>query len=170
MRRLLLITTLIAVIAYGYCWYDTRQYHSPINSGGLGLSRGEWEEKFGKATWEDSGQVAFRDQTTSYYVWFWEGNAGLIDISRIDKSAITLEAARAVIQRLLPADARLIRSGKREDYPLTDSYISESLQGRFAHDTWRDRYGEAGEFHVEYIFSGDSVERMGVRIGAPLTP
>jgi hypothetical protein len=158
----LILCVIVIVAGFGACTDRQELNKDPIESGGLGLSRRSWEGLYGNAHWEDSGQVLFRDEKHRYMIWFWDGNAGSIDFANSDGATMTLEAARELSQKLIPADSKFTRSEMASPQSITDYYSSESLTGRFSQSTWRD--GMPGTFQIWYRGKSGPVESFVIEL------
>lgn len=138
-----------------------RQYNSPIVSGGLGISRADWENSYEGTKWEDSAQVLFRVGTREYLVLFRDGNADIIHFK--DKgTAMTLESARRETEALIPRDSKLLGS-QPDSQSIFDDYYSESLRARFSETSWRS--GKPGHFHVVYLVKNGAIESLVIQVG-----
>lgn len=126
--------------------------HPPFSSGGLGLSRIDWEHLHGRpvrdepfAQYENGSMVAT----------FMDGNLWRLERIWGDFAAVELDVARDGGQRLIPSDARLVRTYSTTDGRTVDLYKSESLGVRFPDSRWTG--GEAGDFIVLYRIRGDGL-------------
>jgi len=90
----------------------------PFASGGLGLSKAEWEQQhtqsgtFGSFVDYDNGKYA---------------------LTFVDDKIEYLEQARDAAQTLTPEDSQFLETYSPEGFPelIVDLYVSESLKGRF---------------------------------------
>jgi tetratricopeptide (TPR) repeat protein len=119
----------------------------PFASGGLGLSRTEWEKANGKPT------------RTSIFLEYAGGRLviGLLEnnvwhLERVWKrdDAVALDAARDDARAYLPSDATLIQSVDRGDGRIIDVYSSAILTNRFGTTAWNG--GRSGTFSIQYRF------------------
>jgi hypothetical protein len=119
----------------------------PFASGGLGLSRTEWERANGQPT------------RTSIFLEYAGGRLviGLLEsnvwhLERVWKrdDAVALDAARDDARAYLPSDATLIQSVDRGDGRVIDVYSSTILTNRFGATAWNG--GRAGTFSIQYRF------------------
>jgi len=119
----------------------------PFASGGLGLSRTEWEKANGQPT------------RTSIFLEYAGGRLviGLLEnnvwhLERVWKrdDAVALDAARDDARAYLPSDAALMQSVDRGDGRIIDVYSSAILTNRFGSTAWNG--GRAGTFSIQYRF------------------
>src|SRR5690348_1524869 len=61
---LFLLAILLLFWLKQHCWFDLAEYQS----GGLGLSRQQWENLHGNHTWQDSAEYLYRDSKFEYFV------------------------------------------------------------------------------------------------------
>lgn len=160
------LSLILALASLSACNSETGPYNSPIDSHGLGLSRKAWEIAYGPVKWEDSGQLLFRVATREYMVWFWDGNAGIIDFKNNDGSAMSLESGRHESQGLIPLDSRLLGS-QPDGEGVADEYYSESLKSRFSEASWRS--GLPGHFQVSYRLDRGNVQSFVIQVGQPIS-
>jgi hypothetical protein len=116
-------------------------------SGGLGLSRQDWEQTHGSPT------------KVSLFLEYDGGRliVGLLDnsirhIERVwlSRDAATLEAARDEARNYVPADAALTQSIDKGDGSVVDIFTSPSLTSRFGPTDWNA--GRPGTFAVKYRY------------------
>jgi endonuclease YncB( thermonuclease family) len=130
----------------------------PYASGGLGLSRSEWERVHGAGTAADFGveyeQGRYIVQFQDDRVWY---------IERQWSSPVLLEDAQAQGVQLIPHDSQLVQSYSPENLPelVVDLYQSDSLAPLFAN--WAG--GSAGRLEVVCGVLPDGVGRMVISIG-----
>ena len=155
------VSFILALSVLSACSTET-QYNSPIDSGGLGLSRAEWENSYEGTKWEDSAQVLFRVGTREYLVLFRDGNADIIHFKNNQEKAMTLESARRETEVLIPRDSKLLGS-QPDSQTIFADYYSESLKARFSETSWRS--GNPGHFHVSYLVKNGAVESFVIQVG-----
>jgi hypothetical protein len=119
----------------------------PFASGGLGLSRAEWEKVNGQPT------------RTSIFLEYAGGRVviGLLEnnvwhLERVWKrdEVVDLDTARKDAQAYLPSDAALTQSVDRGDGRVIDVYSSAILTSRFGPTAWNG--GREGTFSIQYRF------------------
>jgi len=120
-------------------------------SGGLGLSRTEWEQQHtpGDTT---LGMVEYDDGR--YSVMFTDGKAHYLERVFTDDQP-ALDQARAEAQTLFPHDSQFLETYSPEGMPelIVDLYSSESLKERFDADVFIG--GDPGSFIAIYgVFDG----------------
>lgn len=96
----------------------------PYASGGLGLSKTDWEKRYGPST----------ARSEYYALTSPSGNIKNIRASWNDAQAISLDAARNRAKGLLPADAVYVRAYDIRDqvnWTTVEVFLSESLAARF---------------------------------------
>lgn len=161
----------------------------PVTSGGLGLTRAEWEQIHGKANTVRASSVyepiPFRGRGSEwvYTLYFWNGGAGYsldatveyISYNVPEPKGITMAQARERARQFIPNDAKLLRTGG--DTWVTEIYHSEWLAGRYV--AWSGTsdgglrgtepfYGEPpGTFSVDYFDTSNMVNAMHFRLGTP---
>jgi hypothetical protein len=141
---------------------QTRELSSQV-SGGLGLSRPEWERRIGSAVNTDSGYVYYHDTRGGFILNFMSGAAGYIKRTYSTPSQMSLEAARKESRQLIPNDSKLIRVYNAPSGPV-DLYASDSLKQIFLTDDYWIK-GEPGNFIVSYSFNGGLVDSFVVGLG-----
>ena len=154
----LAVVTLITAACQSRVQRDQR-----IQSGGLGLSRTEWERLHGNAASQDSGYVYYDDDHGRVVINFM--NIAAADIKRVyaDHKSVRLEEARNEVRTLIPDDAKLIRTYDVGARPV-DLYSSDSLKAIFrGADYWVN--GEPGQFFVLYFSDNDVVESFELGLG-----
>jgi hypothetical protein len=124
--------------------YERDRETVPFVSGGLGLSRTDWERDHGPPVREVAGFVHYGDET--WVVAFMEGSVWHIERTYGDREAASPELARDEGMRLMPPDAQFIRGYSSPSGQPVHLYVSESLKGRFSSDRWTG--GQPGNFIV----------------------
>lgn len=134
------------------------QSPTSFDSGGLGLSKSEFETKhketgpgyFMGTMYDDNLTAAFRDDKIWYIEQQWANE-------------ITPEDVEAISATLIPADSVFIETYSPNGRPETtvNLYMSESLKSRF--EQWIG--GEAGNFIVQYKVFDGKVPVMLISIG-----
>ena len=119
----------------------------PFASGGLGLSRAEWEKAHGSAT---QSSIFFEYDGGRLLVGMLEGKVWHIERVWMRGDAVNLEAARNDTRAYLPEDAALVQSVDRGDGRIIDIYSSAILTNRFGSTAWNG--GKAGTFSIQYKF------------------
>jgi hypothetical protein len=116
-------------------------------SGGLGLSRAQWEQIHG----QPSKVSIFLEYNDGQLV-VGLSNDNIWHLERIwsSKDAVSLEDARDDVRGYLPNDAQLTQSIDRGDGRLVDLYTSASLTPRFGPTAWNG--GQPGTFAIQYRY------------------
>jgi hypothetical protein len=160
-RCLIALTSLIILIATA-CHPRAHNGES-LQSGGLGLSRTEWERAHGPAASQDSGYVNYTDEQGRFIINFMKRGAGYIKRAYSDPAGVTLDAARSESQTLIPNDYRLIRTYDTSAGPV-DLYFSDSLKSIFPDDDYPAR-GQLGQFIVLYFSDNGIVGSFAIGLG-----
>ncbi len=139
----------------------------PFSSGGLGMSRQEWEQARGRP---ERGDLFVEYEGGRYIVGYSEGVVWYIERSWGSRETVSLEAARGAGRGLMPADARLARTVNPSDDQVLDIYASDSLAPRFRPTAWNG--GRPGTYTVRYRVrpGSDQVVAMQFRLGDGPTP
>lgn len=137
---------------------------TPVEVGGIGLSRAEWERLHGQAVEEVGGFVSY--EHGKYVVAFLDGRVRYIE--RKYHREVSLDTARRVAKGLLPADAVLVRAGKPRAERVLELYGSGYLKSRFISsgenaDPWVR--GERGSSSVLYRIEAGQVVSVIVAVG-----
>jgi endonuclease YncB( thermonuclease family) len=141
----------------------------PFRSGGLGLSRSDWEIQH---TETDPNSLDFTSLGVPYDgrydVTFQEGNVFHIERQWQPANAVSMESAEQESAALLPRDAVFIRTYTPEGQSdtIVNVYYSESLKSRFLLTTWSR--AQPGAFVVVLYAGLEGVTRM--RIGVDDNP
>jgi hypothetical protein len=109
-----------------------------FRSGGIGLTRDEWEGAHGQPAREIGGRVEY--DGGRFLVSFRDGKIARVERVWGAGSPVLLDAARIESRGLLPRDARFVRTRVPEgesDQPFVDVYSSDSLPSRFPDAPWR---------------------------------
>jgi hypothetical protein len=116
-------------------------------SGGLGLSKEEWEQIHGQPS-----KVSIFLEYNDGQLIVGLSNNNIWHLERIwsSQDAVTLEAARDDVRQYLPADAQLTQSIDRGDGRLVDVYTSASLTPRFGETAWNG--GKPGTFAIQFRY------------------
>jgi hypothetical protein len=123
-------------------------------SGGLGLTRDEWEAAHG----EPSRTSIFLEYAGGrLVVGLLEGNVWHIERVWPRGDAVSLEAARSDVSAYLPQDATQVQSVDRGDGRIIDVFSSAQLSSRFASTAWNG--GKSGTFSIQYRFRS-AADRM----------
>ena len=133
-------------------------------SGGLGLSREQWEVFYEEGVPDD----VFGFRYGKYLVAFQADNVWYIECEWSAEDAVSLEDARTEADGLIPVDSQFVGTYSPEGMPelVVDLYMSESLKTRFdsaTGDWWTG--GEPGNFIVVYGVFDDTVRRMVISLG-----
>ena len=162
-RSCSLLVGLIIVPFIAAACQSRMQSDQRIQSGGLGLSRTEWENLHGNAAGQDSGFVSYNDDRGRFVINFMNIAAGYIKRVYTDHAGIRLEEARNEVRTLIPDDAMLIRTYYVGARPV-DLYSSVSLKTVFpSDDYWVN--GEPGQFIVLYFSDHDVVDSFVLGLG-----
>jgi hypothetical protein len=116
-------------------------------SGGLGLTRAEWEKAHGQPS---RSSIFLEYDSGRLVVGLLEGNIWHIERVWMRNDAVSLDAAREDVGVYLPADATLSQSIDRGDGRIVDVYTSESLARRFGSTAWNG--GTVGTFSIQFRF------------------
>ena len=121
-------------------------------SGGIGLSRTEWENLSGIAN-ENSplAPIYYSYKDGKYTVQFAppkSGNVRYIEYSWGDKNAVNIKDAREESKKFIPKDAKFKKTYVSISESIVDLYESKSLKNRFSKDYFFD--SELGEFIIIY--------------------
>jgi hypothetical protein len=116
-------------------------------SGGLGLSRAEWEKVHGPPS-----KVSIFLEYNDGQLIVGLSNDNIWHLERIwsPKDAVSLEDARDDVRGYLPNDAQLTQSIDRGDGRLVDLYTSASITPRFGPTAWNG--GQPGTFAIQYRY------------------
>ena len=123
------------------CWFDRAEYQS----GGLGLSRQQWESLYGKHLWHDSAEYLYRDSKFEYIVSYDSCRIASIRVYTLKDQNLTTQEIKAQALHLIPDDAERNESDN-------DLYFSKSLIERFPYENQRS----AGTFIIEFNTNKDS--------------
>jgi hypothetical protein len=119
----------------------------PFASGGLGLTRAEWEKAHGQPS---RSSIFLEYDDGRLVVGLLDSNVWYIERVWLRDEAVALDAARQDAQAYLPADANLTQSVDRGDGRIVDIYSSALLASRFGPTSWNG--GKAGTFSIQYRF------------------
>lgn len=119
----------------------------PFASGGLGLSRAEWEVAHGQPT---RSSIFLEYAGGRLVVGLLEGNVWHLERVWQRNDAVTLDVARNDARAYLVSDAALVQSYDRGDGRIIDVYSSAILANRFGQTAWNG--GRAGTFTIQYRF------------------
>ncbi|MCC7372038.1 MAG: hypothetical protein IT306_26720 [Chloroflexi bacterium] len=119
----------------------------PFASGGLGLSRAEWEVAHGQPT---RSSIFLEYAGGRLVVGLLEGNVWHLERVWQRNDATPLDAARNDARVYVPSDAVLVQSLDRGDGRIIDVYSSAILTGRFGQTAWNG--GRPGTFTIQYRF------------------
>jgi len=130
-------------------------------SGGLGLSKSDWERKH-SVTGLDFGTMG-TGYDHKYDVMFQVGNVWYIESQWSANNAVTVDVIKAEVQNLIPADNKFIKTYSPEgrSETIVNLYYSESLKNRF--NQWVG--GDPGNFIVMYNKWDYGITRMIIAIG-----
>jgi len=148
---------------------------SPISegdasSGGMGLSREDWEQSYGEPTGSTDEfteyadgvyQVGFETNVLSYLEHDVQQEFGL-------ESVVTLEEGRVISEQFVPDDSELIETQQLAEEPpavVSETYKSEWLSTRLPVTIWGD--AEPGTFTVRYELENGNLVRYTIRPGNP---
>ncbi|MFN8635529.1 MAG: tetratricopeptide repeat protein [Chloroflexota bacterium] len=118
-----------------------------FTSGGLGLTRAEWEKAHGKPS---QSSIFLEYDSGRLVVGLLESNVWHIERVWKGGEAVTLDQAREDARAYLPADATVTQSIDKGDGRIVDVYTSPSLTARFGSTAWNG--GKAGTFSIQYRF------------------
>ena len=117
-----------------------------FRSGGLGLTREEWERLHGAPSRETDEAVEY--ENGRFVVAFRDGRVARLTRVWGEQSPALLDAARIESRTFLPRDARFVRSRiptVESGQPFVDVYSSESLPIPFPDAPWRATPWTGGE-------------------------
>jgi hypothetical protein len=139
---------------------------SGSESGGLGLSRSEWEHLHGPSVGEDSSAVRYLLDGADVFLNFTKANAAAnyVMLRYSGPNSVSMERARSLAKSLIPLDSLVRRTYRPSMGGIADSYVSSSLT-RLNQD-WE---GEpAGSFIVWYSTENELVSGFTIRMGKGL--
>lgn len=144
---------------------------APLSSGGIGVSRADWEATHGAGTKDTLGSrygdtiVSYQPDTTG------ADAAGYIEKQWGDANAQALDAARAAGKALAPIDSTLVKTYEANGRTV-DLYTSNWLKDRFlATIKIKDKdwpvwvNGEPGQFIVLYRITDGKVTSIVMALG-----
>lgn len=123
------------------------QASAPFASGGLGLSRAEWEQINGQPT---RSSIFLEYANGKLVVGLLEGNVWHLERAWPRSEPVALDAARDEARAYLVSDAVLVQSVDRGDGRIIDVYSSAILGNRFGATAWNG--GRTGTFSIQYRF------------------
>jgi len=166
--RITLALSASVVLVVAGCNVASHRSSANFASGGLGLSRREWERRHGPALAQDSAEVHYRSQDGgSFFIGFVNGNVH--SLRRFEAKPLSLDEARNEANQLIPTDSSLTRTftffANKE--AVLDRYHSESLKSRFSGESSNWTGGEPGDFTISYSTSApdNTVDGFGIRAG-----
>ena len=118
-----------------------------FSSGGLGLTRAEWEKAHGQPT---RSSIFLEYSGGRLVVGLLESNVWHIERVWMRDDAVSLETAREEVKAYLPEDATQVNTIDRGDGRIVDIYASPKLTGRFGPTAWNG--GKEGTFSIQYKF------------------
>jgi endonuclease YncB( thermonuclease family) len=124
-------------------------------SGGLGLTRAEWEAKHGKGEGDEASFITYERQ--QYLVTFSRGEVWSISWNLPD--SVSPDVADDLALSLVPADHQFVGSTVTEPGSPADLYLSDSLIARFPPEDGRDPWhgDPPGSFIVIYYPEPDGL-------------
>jgi hypothetical protein len=137
----------------------------PLESGGLGLTRTQWEAKHGSGTKETLGYSYDGGAYVVSYQADPAGNETAWDIEQrwSEAGALSMDEARLASKMLIPQDSVFVRTYTSQGGRTVDLYTSEWLKGRFAEQLFIG--GEPGNFIVLYRAATGKVTSIIVATG-----
>lgn len=130
-------------------------------SGGLGLTKGEWEKRHGPPRDEPAPLLSYEGD--HYLVIFSGDNVWNPTHYPAYGEGVSLAQARAAAQKLMPEDTRATKSYRPDRDRLVELYRSEFLRERFRGDMWGE--SEPGTFLVLYKPTGGKIQTIITRTG-----
>lgn len=170
----------------------------PYASGGLGLTKGEWEKRHTLVDADDRFAYSYdllksgRVEAVTYSIDFWRDREHTTSIARIsyiglspalvisgtvEVGLVSEEAMHKVVLQLLPADAQFlkkyIQGSTQNQGTYREIYKSESLKGVYppipdASSPWVS--SEPGTIYVTYVHKGLGIRIQAGDISAPKLP
>jgi hypothetical protein len=148
---------------------------SPVSEGdvlsdGLGLSRDDWEQRYGEPTGSTGEfteyadgvyRVGFETNVLSYLEHDIQQEFGL-------ESAISLEDGKMISEQFMPDDSALIETQPPSEDPFAvviETYRSEWLSARLPITIWEG--AEPGTFTARYELEDGNVVRYTIQPGNP---
>jgi hypothetical protein len=116
-------------------------------SGGLGLTRAEWEQAHGQPR---QASIFLEYGGGRLVVGLLENKVWHIERVWMRGDAVALDTARDEVRAYLPSDAAQVQSVDRGDGRIIDVYTSALLAPRFGSTAWNG--GKAGTFSIQYRF------------------
>jgi hypothetical protein len=120
----------------------------PFHSGGLGLTRAEWERSHGAPTGNSGAAVKYRDGWAAAFL---DGNVSRVDWSW-ESSPVGLPEARRQAGSMLPDDGYLISTYRPDPDTAVERFTSSSLARRFTTGATAWTGGSPGSFVIVYRY------------------
>ena len=121
-------------------------------SGGLGVDFEFWEKEHGKGNPDDPKSPSYYSyEDGKFVIQFSEGTKGKVQYIEHpwgDKNAVTIDVARNESKKLIPKDAKFLKSYKSQSGSTVDLYHSDSLKTQFSEDNFIG--GKPGDFIILY--------------------
>jgi hypothetical protein len=125
-----------------------------FSSGGLGLSRTEWEKAHGQPS---RSSIFLEYDGGRLVVGLLDSNVWYIERVWMRNEAVDIDAARDDVKAYLPSDATVTQTVDKGDGKVIDIYSSSLLSSRFGPTAWNG--GKVGTFTITYKFRAAS-DRM----------
>lgn len=110
-RRTLVALSLTAPGLISQAWSPAgaavSRQSNEVRSGGIGLSRADWEDLHGEGA---AGQSLMTYEGGDYTVGFREDTVSFLELGWEDQGGISTDDARATVADLLPSDARVVET------------------------------------------------------------
>lgn len=123
-------------------------------SAGIGLTRWEWEQRYGPALSTDAGHSKFRQGTLVMREPGEDSKLTWVQRMYHNPDSVNLDQARADIRAMSPADALPVDAHISENV-VTERYVSEMLGQRLPRTTWGS--SQPGTFIVVYYLEDDRI-------------
>ncbi|MBI3958043.1 MAG: hypothetical protein HY328_04460 [Chloroflexi bacterium] len=140
---------------------SARATNNGFPSGGLGLSKADWEIQHIQTSTDILGPI----YDNRYVVVFTDNRVEYIERQRTLQNSVSPQEAEAESRTLIPADSQLVTIYSPRGRPETTVrlYMSEMLKYYFSKDDFI--LGEPGQFTVQYNVYDNQVTRMIIALG-----
>ena len=129
MKKLFFLSFLLSTLALA----------TPLLSGGLGLTKPQWEAKYGKSTGKGVVGIMYKD----YEVMFVENKVQHIELNLSNRIAV--RDATAILKNFMPRDAKFIKQYSPNGVPEKKVFLYSSKwfggQFHFQYNIYPDQFG-----------------------------